>query len=90
MMKEGGIFRLACQWERRRVMAGLALTCSLSEFRDGNVQETGTSMTTFANADRERAHNRMSAILPIVAFGAGLPSTRLSLMLMASTMIPHG
>ena len=69
-MKKGGVFCLACPRERWRVLAGLALTCSLSEFRDGDVLETITILTTLANADMERAHNRMSATLTSDAFGS--------------------
>lgn len=68
----GGVFCFARLWVRWRVLAGLVLIRSLSEFRDGDVLGISTILTTFANADMERAHNRMPAILPTDAFGSWL------------------
>ncbi len=71
-MKECGIFCFAGLWERWRVPAGLALTGSLAERAAGDVLETCTILTTAANDDMARVHDRMPVILPAAAIHSWL------------------
>ena len=71
-MKDGGLFCFAGLLERWRVPGGLALTGSLAELREGDVLETCTILTTHANDEVARVHDRMPAILPPAAFESWL------------------
>ena len=71
-MKDGGIFCFAGLWESWRVPGGLALTGSLADLREGDALETCTILTTRANVDVSRVHDRMPAILPPEAFDSWL------------------
>lgn len=52
--------------------SGLTLTGALAEREAGDVLETVTILTTRANEDMARLHDRMPVILPPKAFGSWL------------------
>lgn len=71
-MRQGGVFCFAGLWERWTVPSGLSLTGSLAELDEGETLETCTILTTRANDDVARVHDRMPAILPPALFDSWL------------------